>query len=98
MKINVLLEDQGTGGAGFRFMYATFLKQAAEIVNNPTLNEMSERIMNIGDDWRNISYFAAKIGKTRDLGPDKIKELSELIRKQGDAEKIFFKDLKKVYS
>jgi hypothetical protein len=98
MKINILLEDQGTGGAGFRFMYATFLKQSAEIVNNPTLNEMSERIMNIGDDWRNISYFAAKIGKKRDLGTDKIKELSELIRKQGDAEKSFFTDLKKVYS
>ncbi len=98
MKINVLLEDQGTGGAGFRFMYATFLKQAAEIVNNPSLNEMSERIMNIGDDWRNISYFAAKMGKNRDLGSDRIKELSELIRKQGDAEKIFFTDLKKVYS
>ncbi|MDB4334847.1 BtrH N-terminal domain-containing protein [bacterium] len=97
MKINVLLEDQGTGGAGFRYMYATFLKQASEIVNNPTLNEMSERIMKIGDDWRNISYFAAKIGKKRDLGPDRISELSQLIRLQGDAEKAFFTDLKKVY-
>lgn len=97
MKINVLLEDQGTGGAGFRYMYATFLKQAAAIVNNPTLDEMSERIMKIGDDWRNISYFAAKMGKNRDLGAEKIKELSELIRKQGDAEKAFFIDLKKVY-
>ncbi len=97
MKINILLEDQGTGGAGFRYMYATFLKQAAGIVNNPTLDEMSERIMKIGDDWRNISYFAAKMGKNRDLGADKIKELSELIRKQGDAEKEYFTDLKKVY-
>ncbi len=97
MKINILLEDQGTGGAGFRYMYATFLKQAAAIVNNPTLDEMSERIMKIGDDWRNISYFAAKMGKNRDLGSDKIKELSELIRKQGDAEKAYFTDLKKVY-
>ncbi len=64
---------------------------------NPTLDEMSERIMKIGDDWRNISYFAAKMGKNRDLGVDKIKELSELIRKQGDAEKAYFTDLKKVY-
>ncbi len=97
MKINILLEDQGTGGAGFRYMYATFLKQASNILNNPVLNEMSERIMEIGDDWRNISYFAAKIGKNRDLGANRIKELSELIRKQGDAEKKFFTDLKKVY-
>ena len=26
MKINILLEDQGTGGGGFRFMFATFLR------------------------------------------------------------------------
>jgi hypothetical protein len=97
MKINILLEDQGTGGAGFRYMYATFLRQAAEKLNNPVLNEMAERIMLIGDDWRNISYFAAKIGKTRDLGDDRIAELSDMIRKQGDAEKAFFTDLKKIY-
>lgn len=97
MKINILLEDQGTGGAGFRYMYATFLKQASGIINNPYLDEMSERMMKIGDDWRSISYFAAKIGKNRDLGDDKINELSQLIRKQGDNEKIFFSDLKKAF-
>ncbi len=97
MKINVLLEEQGTGGAGFRYMYAAYLKQAGEIMNSPMLDEMSEKIMKIGDDWREISYFAAKIGKNRDLGDDRIAELSDMIRKQGDAEKIFFKELKKVY-
>lgn len=97
MKINILLEDQGTGGAGFRFMYATFLKQASALLDNPVLNEMSERMMAIGDDWRNISYFAARIGKKRDLGGERIAELSEMIRKQGDREKQFFTDLKKVY-
>ena len=97
IKINVLLEEQGTGGAGFRYMYAAYLKQAGEIMNSPVLDEMSEKIMKIGDDWREISYSAAKIGKNRDLGDDRIAELSEMIRKQGDAEKIFFKELKKVY-
>jgi hypothetical protein len=95
MKINVLLEDQGTGGAGFRYMYATFLKEASDITRNSTLKEMSERIMLIGDEWRNISYFAAKIGKNRDLGSDRINELSQMIRVQGDKEKQFFIDLRK---
>lgn len=97
MKINILLEDQGTGGAGFRYMYSTFLKQASQIVANPVLNEMSERYMKIGDDWRNISYFSAKIGKNRDLDEATLQQLSDLIKKQGDAEKQFFTDLKKVY-
>lgn len=96
MKINVLLEDQGTGGAGFRYMYATFLQQAAPVTGLTSLTEMSERMMKIGDDWRQISYFAAKIGKNRDLGADRIAELSGMIRRQGDAEQEFFTDLKKI--
>lgn len=95
MKINMLLEDQGTGGAGFRYIYATFLQQASEILNNQTLKEMSKRMMEIGDDWRKISYFVAKVGKKRDLGEPRINELSNMIKKQGDAEKQFFQDLYK---
>ena len=95
MKINVLLEDQGTGGAGFRYMYATFLQQASGIINNPTLSEMSKRMMEIGDGWRNISYIAAKIGKKRELGENNLKELSNLIKGRGDLEKAFFQDLVK---
>lgn len=97
MKINILLEDQGTGGAGFRYMYATFLKQAGNLLNNAALLEFSEKMMLIGDDWRNISYFAAKIGKRRELSAGNIKELSNMIHKQGDAEKQFFTDLQKVF-
>ena len=95
MKINILLEDQGTGGAGFRYMYATFLQQASGIINNPALSEMSKRMMEIGDGWRNISYIAAKIGKNRELGESNLKELSNLIRERGDLEKDFFQDLLK---
>ncbi len=95
MKINILLEDQGTGGAGFRFMYATFLQQAAGILQNEKLDDMSKRMMEIGDKWREISYFAAKIGKNRDLGKEKLNELSLLIKERGDEEKEFFKDLRK---
>lgn len=95
MKINVLLEDQGTGGAGFRYMYATFLQQASGIINKPALSEMSKRMMEIGDGWRNISYIAAKIGKNRELGESNLKELSNLIRERGDLEKDFFQDLLK---
>jgi len=95
MKINILLEDQGTGGAGFRYMYATFLQQASGILNSPALSDMSKRMMEIGDGWRNISYIAAKIGKKRELGESNLKELSNLIRERGDLEKAFFQDLSK---
>jgi hypothetical protein len=93
MKINILLEDQGTGGAGFRFMYATFLQQAAEITGKPQLAELSGELMKIGDGWREISLFSARIGKNRDLGPEKLKQLSEMISDRADVEEKFFRSL-----
>jgi len=96
MKINIFLEDQGTGGGGFRYMYATFLQQASNILQNSDLKDMSKRMMENGDEWRNISYFVAKIGKNRDLGADRLEELSLMIRKRGDEEKAFFNDLRKM--
>jgi hypothetical protein len=96
MKINVFLEDQGTGGGGFRYLYATFLRQAAEILNDQDLNDMSKKMMEIGDGWRNISYFAAKIGKNRDLGPGKLKELGDMILDRAAAEEKFYNELKQI--
>jgi len=96
MKINIFLEDQGTGGAGFRFLYATFLQQAAQRLNDGQLEGMSKRMMAIGDDWRNISYFAAKIGKNRDLGKERLNELSQMINVMADKEQAFFSELYKM--
>jgi hypothetical protein len=95
MKINILLEDQGTGGAGFRFMFATFLQQAAEITGKTELNKYSSEMMKIGDGWREISLFSARIGKNRDLGKERLLELGEMLRKRADAEESFFRQLYK---
>ena len=93
MKINILLEDQGTGGAGFRFIYATFLQQASEILGKPELKELSRQMMEIGDGWREISLFAARIGKNRDLGKERLAELGKMIAGRADREEDFFKRL-----
>jgi hypothetical protein len=95
MKINILLEDQGTGGAGFRFMYATFLQQAADKLKRPEFRELSKQMMTIGDGWREISLFAARIGKNRDLGPEKLKQLGEMLNERASVEEKFFRDLRK---
>ncbi len=93
MKINILLEDQGTGGAGFRYIYATFLQQASAITGIPELKTLSQELMEIGDGWREISLFSARIGKNRDLGPEKLKQLSDMILDRADVEEKFFKSL-----
>jgi hypothetical protein len=94
MKINILLEDQGTGGAGFRFMYATFLQQASGIIQKPEWSGLSREMMEIGDGWREISLFAARIGKNRELGNDRLLELGKMIKGRADAEEQFFRRLK----
>ncbi|MCX6251472.1 MAG: BtrH N-terminal domain-containing protein [Bacteroidetes bacterium] len=95
MKINVLLEDQGTGGAGFRFMFATFLQQAAAKINTPQLLDFSKKMMVIGDGWREFSLLAARFGKNRDLGPQRMKELSDLLMDRAKAEEQYFNELYK---
>jgi hypothetical protein len=93
MKINILLEDQGTGGAGFRFMFATFLQQAAGKINRPELLDYSKQMMEIGDKWREFSLFAARLGKNRDLSAERMKELGGMLMDQAAMEEHFFKNL-----
>ena len=93
MKINILLEDQGTGGAGFRYMFATFLQQAAVLLERSELNDLSKEMMEIGDGWREISLFTARIGKNRDLGADRLKELGNMLLTRADKEESFFRRL-----
>lgn len=94
-RITVLLEDQGTGGGGFRFLYASFLQEAAKILNYPVLNDFSKEIMKIGDGWREISLAASKIAKNRDFGREKFLELSKMISHKADLEETFFRNLRK---
>jgi len=95
IRINVILEDQGTGGGGFRYMYASFLREASAVLSITELYDLSKRMLEIGDGWREISLFASRLGKNRDLGTAKLQELGDMIRSMADLEHVFFKDLRK---
>jgi len=89
-------EEIGTGGGGFRFLYAAFLQEAAQHTGNNELGTLSERYTAIGDQWRHFAYSAARICKARNSDLVSYTELSKLLHDIGDKEKQFFKDLKKV--
>lgn len=61
-----MLEEIGTGGAGFRFIYAAFLQESAAILNRPWLNDVSIEMTAIGDLWRDFAVHAARCFKQRD--------------------------------
>ena len=85
-------EEIGTGGAGFRFIYAAFLQEAAAIAALPRLAEFSERLTTIGDGWRMFALMAARMIKGRDpLDP---KAVAEKLRGQAQQEEAFFRDLR----
>jgi len=93
MMIAVILEERGTGGGGFRYLYATFLQEAAKILGDPAVADVAKEMMDNGDRWRDVSIAAARMGKRRDLGPEKLRELGEMILERADAEQKIFRRL-----
>ncbi|RYF77655.1 MAG: DUF4872 domain-containing protein [Comamonadaceae bacterium] len=84
-------EEIGTGGAGFRFIYAAFLQEAAEITGRESLRAFSDRLTAIGDDWRLFALHAARMVKGREaVDPP---ALAALLRQQAAQEDAFFADL-----
>ena len=85
-------EEIGTGGAGFRFIYAAFLQEAAALTGRPVLGDFSERLTVIGDGWRVFALRAARMIKGREpLDP---KALGTALLGQAQQEEAFFRDLK----
>ena len=93
MKIHLLLEEQGTGGGGFRFIYSSFLQQAEPILGRSELKELSAEMMENGDHWRELSLFVARLGKNRDFGNDALQTVREMLRRRADAEQKLFSSL-----
>lgn len=86
-------EEIGTGGAGFRFIYAAFLQEASQLPGLAPLAAMSDRLTAIGDGWRAFALTAARMVKGREaVNPP---ALAERVRVQAAAEEAFFRDLKR---
>lgn len=58
-------EEIGTGGAGFRFLYASFLQEAANLLSDQRLLDASEQMTQAGDQWRLFALLASQMCKGR---------------------------------
>ncbi len=88
-------EEIGTGGAGFRFIYAAFLQEASVIMNEPRLRELSAEMTIAGDMWRDFSYNAARLIKKRDAEPITYDQLADKLVAISQKEEAIFRDLAK---
>ncbi|WP_299254203.1 BtrH N-terminal domain-containing protein [uncultured Aquimarina sp.] len=88
-------EEIGTGGGGFRFIFAAFLQEASVIMENPRLAELSKEMTAVGDQWRDFAIDASRLYKNRSRETDAYNKIADKLDAIALAEKAFFLDLKK---
>lgn len=89
-------EEIGTGGAGFRFVYAAFLQQAHAFTPHDELFTISKDFTAIGDLWRASSVQASGIYKGRLTAQQDYNVMSDMMMEIADKEKAAFKSLLKI--
>lgn len=86
-------EEIGTGGAGFRFIYAAFLQQAGDILKLPRLKALSEEMTAIGDRWRRFAVAGARNCKGRPRPEDGYPAMAAILRECADREAALYREL-----
>lgn len=84
-------EEIGTGGAGFRFLYAAFLQEAAQKLGDERLAGQANTLTAIGDSWREFALAAARMNKGR--APLDLPLLQQQLLNLAERETAFFRDL-----
>jgi hypothetical protein len=77
-------EEIGTGGAGFRFLYGSFLQESGRLLGNDGLIEASKKITAAGDEWRRFALNATKMCRGR--MPMDVHALADIINRCADKE------------
>ncbi len=87
-------EEIGTGGAGFRFIYAAFLQESAAKLNNPLFKDAAVKLTDAGDEWRRFALQATKMCRGRMKMDTDV--LEGQLNKIADQERDFWKMLAEV--
>ncbi len=86
-------EEIGTGGGGFRFIYAAFLQEAAGILGIDELEGCAAEMTRIGDLWRQFALEAGRICKGRKALEGSFHELGDILRDCAGREEQLFRNL-----
>jgi Domain of unknown function (DUF4872)/Butirosin biosynthesis protein H, N-terminal len=89
-------EEIGTGGGGFRYIYAAFLQQAHAFFPKDELLEISKMFTASGDMWRNAAVQAAGIYKGRIGTQADYNVMGDYLIEIAAKEKIAFQALAKI--
>jgi len=91
-----MAEDFGTGGAGFRYIYGDFLREAGEKFNNAGLLEASEMMGKTANRWREFTYIGARNCKNRSKPTEDYGMLGDIMSEIAGMEEQVYKKLDKI--
>jgi len=86
-------EEIGTGGAGFRFIYASFLQEAGTVLDNQDLKDASQMMTDVGDQWREFALLAVTAIRRKKKKHVSFAAISDKLNHVGDAESRVYKKL-----
>lgn len=86
-------EEIGTGGGGFRFIFAAFLQEVAAVLGDRRYLDLSQRMTAIGDRWRDFAVAGARLCKGRSGEGDSYADLASILRDCAERERGLFRDL-----
>jgi hypothetical protein len=89
-------EEIGTGGGGFRYIYAAFLQEANDYFSIDELMQLSKDFTSAGDLWRTAAVQAAGIFKGRISSQQDFNLLGDYLLEISEIEKQAFKNLSKI--
>ncbi|PCI99426.1 MAG: peptidase [Flavobacteriales bacterium] len=89
-------EEIGTGGGGFRFLYAAFLEQAADHLQDDRLMPISDQFTKAGDMWRTSAVQMAGIYKGRLTEQKDFDDNADILNEISAIEKNAFQQLAKL--
>lgn len=89
-------EEIGTGGGGFRYIYAAFLQQAQAFHPDEALTRISDTFTRSGDLWRDAAVQAAGIYKGRIGSQEDFNRMGDYLLEIAELEKQAFQALSKI--
>lgn len=89
-------EEIGTGGGGFRFIYAAFLQEAGRVLEDGRLSEASERMTESGDQWRRFALLGARLVKTKEPSTDLFAQLADALLECAERERAAYAALARI--
>ena len=88
-----LIERAGTGGAGYRYLYLGFLKEAARLLGNEALDDAAKTMASAAEGWRSFCLEGRRF--IRQPEGATLQKMADVIDNIGDDEHKTFKGIQK---